>query len=251
MVEFNPFALKRKTILVVGASSGIGREIAIECSKMGGKIAVCARSEENLKSVLDEMDGNGNTYITADITNQEDLTKLVSDMPVIDGLVISAGIGGTLALQFATREKFDRIFNLNFFAAVELTRLIYKKKKINKGGSIVYISSIAGNNRITPGNVIYGCAKAALSTYMRYAAIEFAGRKVRVNTINPGMTNTNLINSSGALSDEDYQKDMETYPLKRYGEVQDIAPAAIYLLSDASSWVTGCQFVIDGGVTTK
>ena len=239
MVEFNPFALKRKTILVVGASSGIGREIAIECSKMGGKIVVCARSEENLKSVLDEMDGNGNTYITADITNQEDLTKLVSDMPVIDGLVISAGIGGTLALQFATREKFDRIFNLNFFAAVELTRLIYKKKKINKGGSIVYISSIAGNNRITPG------------TYMRYAAIEFAGRKVRVNTINPGMTNTNLINSSGALSDEDYQKDMETYPLKRYGEVQDIAPAAIYLLSDASSWVTGCQFVIDGGVTTK
>lgn len=218
MVEFNPFALKRKTILVVGASSGIGREIAIECSKMGGKIVVCARSEENLKSVLDEMDGNGNTYITADITNQEDLTKLVSDMPVIDGLVISAGIGGTLALQFATREKFDRIFNLNFFAAVELTRLIYKKKKINKGGSIVYISSIAGNNRITPGNVIYGCAKAALSTYMRYAAIEFAGRKVRVNTINPGMTNTNLINSSGALSDEDYQKDMETYPLKRYGE---------------------------------
>lgn len=81
---------------------------------MGGKIVVCARSEENLKSVLDEMDGNGNTYITADITNQEDLTKLVSDMPVIDGLVISAGIGGTLALQFATREKFDRIFNLNF-----------------------------------------------------------------------------------------------------------------------------------------
>ena len=104
---------------------------------------------KNLKSVLDEMDGNGNTYITADITNQEDLTKLVSDMPVIDGLVISAGIGGTLALQFATREKFDRIFNLNFFAAVELTRLIYKKEKINKGGSIVYISSIAGNNRIT------------------------------------------------------------------------------------------------------
>lgn len=135
MVEFNPFALKRKTIFVVGASSGIGREIAIECSKMGGKIVVCARSEENLKSVLDEMDGNGNTYITADITNQEDLTKLVSDMPVIDGLVISAGIGGTLALQFATREKFDRIFNLNFFAAVELTRLIYKKKKSIKEGA--------------------------------------------------------------------------------------------------------------------
>ena len=102
---------------------------------MGGKIVVCARSEENLKSVLDEMDGNGNTYITADITNQEDLTKLVSDMPVIDGLVISAGIGGTLALQFATREKFDRIFNLNFFAAVELTRLIYKKKKSIKEGA--------------------------------------------------------------------------------------------------------------------
>ena len=152
MVEFNPFALKRKTILVVGASSGIGREIAIECSKMGGKIVVCARSEENLKSVLDEMDGNGNTYITADITNQEDLTKLVSDMPVIDGLVISAGIGGTLALQFATREKFDRIFNLNFFAAVELTRLIYKKKRSPNEYSFKNYKRITFNRKFANGD---------------------------------------------------------------------------------------------------
>lgn len=251
MAEFNPFTLSGKTILVVGASTGIGREIAIECSKMGGKMVISARSEDKLKSCIEEMDGEGHQYIVADITNQEDLENLVQQMPAVDGLLIAAGLGGTIALQFATREKFDRIFNLNFFATVELARLIYKKKKINKEGSMVFISSIAGNNRITPGNVIYGCAKAALSTYMRYAAIEFAGRKVRVNTINPGMTNTGLINSSGALTDEDYQKDMETYPLKRYGEVQDIAPAAIYLLSDASAWMTGHSIIVDGGITAK
>lgn len=145
MVEFNPFALKRKTIFVVGASSGIGREIAIECSKMGGKIVVCARSEENLKSVLDEMDGNGNTYITADITNQEDLTKLVSDMPVIDGLVISAGIGGTLALQLkgATLILIGNFANLKvFFEAME-------KYKATGFGMVPavweYITKLSGN----------------------------------------------------------------------------------------------------------
>ena len=251
MDNFNPFALYGKTILVVGASTGIGREIAIECSRLGGKMVISARSEDKLKTCIEEMNGEGHNFIVADITVQEELENLVNQMPTVDGLLIAAGIGGTVALQYATREKFDRIFNLNFFATVELTRLVYKKKKINKGGSIVFISSIAGNNRITPGNVIYGCAKTALSTYMRYAAIEFAGRKVRVNAINPGMTNTGLINSSGALTQEDYQKDMETYPLKRYGEVQDIAPAAIYLLSDASSWMTGQSIIVDGGITAK
>lgn len=251
MEQFNPFSLKGKTVLVIGASSGMGREIAIECSKMGAHVIICARHEEALQECLDVMDGEGHSYIRTDITNEVELETLISEVPPVDGVVISAGIGGITPIQFSTREKFDKIFNLNFFASVETARLLYKKKKLKSNGSLVLISSIAGDYRITPGKTIYGTAKSALNSFMRYAAIEFSSRKIRVNTINPGMVFTKLINSSGALTDEDYKKDMDTYPLKRYGEVSDIAPAAIYLLSDASSWLTGQSLVIDGGISLK
>lgn len=246
--DFNPFSLEGKTILVVGASSGMGREIAIECSKMGARLIISARNEEKLKSCISEMQGEGHSYVPCDITDPAELTNLVDSISKIDGLVVTAGKGFTQPVQFATREMFDDIYNLNLFANIETARLVFKKKKINKAGSMVFISSIAGDFRCTPGNMVYGTAKSALNAFTRYAAIEFAPRKVRVNAICPGMVHTDLV-SFDKISEEDYKKDMEKNPLKRYGEVTDIAPAAIYFLSEASSWITGQTLVIDGGTS--
>lgn len=250
MHQFNPFTLEGKTILVVGASSGMGREIAIECSKMGAKLIISARNTEKLQSCIGEMSGDNNCYMACDITKPEDLSSMIEQIPKIDGLVVTAGKGLTQPVQFASREMFDDIYNLNLFANIEIARLIFKKKKINKEGSIVFLSSIAGDFRCSPGNMVYGTAKSALNSFVRYAAKEFASRKIRVNSICPGMVHTDLITLS-KLTEEDYKKDMEQYPLKRYGEVGDIAPSAIFLLSSASSWMTGQTLVIDGGISIK
>ncbi len=251
MKHFNPFSLEGKRILVVGASSGIGKEIAIETSRMGADIIICSRSKDKLSDLREELSDFSCDVFPVDITMQNDVNALVDSIPSVDGVVVSSGKSCTSLIQFASHEKLEDIFDLNFYAPFELIRLLYKKNKIRKKGSIVLIASVAGNSRFLVGNCIYGSSKAALNAFMRYAAIEFAAKDIRVNSINPGMVNTNLANASGVFSDENFKQDMKQYPLKRYGEVQDIAPAAIYLLSDASSWVTGHALVIDGGVSLR
>ena len=123
-----------------------------------------------------------------------------------------------------------------------------KKKKLAKGASVVIVASIGGVGVFSVGNAIYGASKAALTSTMKFCAKELAPKKIRVNSVNPGMTNTKLINR-GTLTEEQFNADMERYPLKRYGEPEDIAHGIVYLLSDASSWVTGQALVIDGGVS--
>ena len=249
-ITYNPFSLEGKTILVTGASSGIGQSTAIECSKMGAKLIVCGRNKERLDQTLSMLEGDGHSLFEGDLLDQDTIERLVKEVPLLDGVVLSAGRGLTLPFQFCSRDKFDDIFNINFFSPVELLRLLSKKKKINQNGSVVFIVSIGGTRRYSVGNSIYGTAKAALQSMVHFTAVELAGKKVRVNGICPGMVNTPLI-KKGTLSSEQLQADMEKYPLKRYGEPEDIAFGAIYLLSDASSWVTGTSLIIDGGVTAK
>lgn len=244
----NPFNLEGKRVLITGASSGIGKAAAIECANMGAKVIICGRNQERLDSVLSQLDGDGHEYFNGDLTEASIIESLVNRIDKINGLVLSAGRGMTLPFQFATREKFDEIFNINFFAPVEILRLLVKKKKFNPNSSIVFICSIGGTGRFSVGNSIYGSAKAALQSMMRFCAIELAPKKIRVNCINPGMVNTPLIRL-GSISEEQMQKDMAAYPLKRYGEPEDIAYGILYLLSDASSWVTGQSLVIDGGIS--
>ena len=234
--------------MITGASSGIGKAAAIECANMGAKVIICGRNQERLDSVLSQLDGDGHEYFNGDLTEASIIESLVNRIDKIDGLVLSAGRGMTLPFQFATREKFDEIFNINFFAPVEILRLLVKKKKFNPNSSIVFICSIGGTGRFSVGNSIYGSAKAALQSMMRFCAIELAPKKIRVNCINPGMVNTPLIRL-GSISEEQMQKDMAAYPLKRYGEPEDIAYGILYLLADASSWVTGQSLVIDGGIS--
>lgn len=249
-INYNPFSLEGKTILVTGASSGIGRATAIECSKLGANVIVTARSKERLQETYEMLEGSENRQVIAELTNNEDLGSLVTSVGKIDGVVLCAGKGKTLPVLFSTREEFDDIYNVNFFSQVELLRMLAKKKCLNYNSSVVVVASIGGNYRFSPGNAIYGSSKAALRSMVQFCSIEFAPKKIRVNGVCPGMVETPLINR-GTLTDEQFEADKATYPLKRYGQPEEIAHGIIYLLSDASSWVTGQSLVIDGGITAK
>ncbi len=246
-----PFSLEGKTILVTGASSGIGKQIAIECSRMGATVIATARNQERLLQTLGELKaGLAHQMILADLTIQSDIESLVTTCPELNGIALCSGMGLTLPMQFATRDKMDDVFNTNFFAPFELLRLLYKKKKIQKQGAVVVLSSLGGTQIFSGSNGIYGASKAALSSAMMFCAKEFACRKVRVNCICPGMVDTPLIHR-GTVSDDQLKENEKLYPLGRYGQPEDIAYAAIYLLSDAASWVTGQSLVLDGGISIK
>ena len=236
--NFNPFSLEGKTILVTGASSGIGRETALTCARMGASVVITGRNADRLNETFDLLETSNKTQILADMTNKDDVEALVASLPPLDGAVLCAGNSITLPLQFGTREKFDDMFNVNFFAPIELLRLIYKKK--------VLVASIGGTHSFMPGNGVYGASKAALNSVMKYAAREYASRKIRVNSICPGMVDTPLIHR-GTITEEQLIEDAKRYPLGRYGHPEDIANGAVYLLSDASSWLTGHDLIIDGG----
>jgi NAD(P)-dependent dehydrogenase (short-subunit alcohol dehydrogenase family) len=246
--NYNPFSLQGKTILVTGASSGIGKATAIACSKMGADIIAVGRNEERLEATMSELEGVNNLKCLVDLAEQDEVEKFVDTMPCINGCVLCAGIGMTKPFQFSTREDYDKVFNVNYYATIELLRLLVKRKKMLKGGSVVMVSSIGGVRSFNPGNGIYGASKAALNSTMKFCAIELAPKKIRVNSVNPGMVHTKLINPN-TISEDQLKQDMEKYPLKRYGEPSDIANGIIYLLSEASSWVTGHSLVIDGGYT--
>ena len=244
--NYNPFSLASKTVLITGASSGIGRETALECAHMGASVVLTGRDRDRLDETMSLIEGNDKASIIADLTVADDVERLIEALPSLDGAVLCAGNSMTLPLQFGTRDKFDDMFDINFFAPVELLRLLYKKKRLNKGASVVLIASIGGTHSFMPGNGIYGASKAALNSVMKYAAREFASRRIRVNSICPGMVDTPLIHR-GTITEEQLAEDAKRYPLGRYGKPSDIAHGAVYLLGDASSWLTGHDLVIDGG----
>lgn len=243
---YNPFSLDGKTIFVTGASSGIGQEVALECARMGAGVVITGRDAERLQETFERIETSQKSQIVADLTVVDDLERLIESLPSLDGVALCAGNSTTLPLQFGTRDKFDDMFDINFFAPVELLRLLYKKKRLNKGASVVIIASIGGTHSFMPGNGIYGASKAALNSVMKYAAREFASRRIRVNSICPGMVDTPLIHR-GTITEEQLAEDAKRYPLGRYGKPSDIAHGAVYLLGDASSWLTGHDLVIDGG----
>lgn len=242
----NPYSLEGKTILVTGASSGIGRATAVECSKMGASVVITGRNRERLDETLSMLEGEGHISMAADLTADEELQALVEGCPILDGVALCAGMGMMVPVQFSARKKFMEVFDSNFLYPVELMRLLLKKKKVSSKGSIVAISSMGGTHFYTVGNGIYGASKAALDSFMKFAAREFAPKGIRVNTVLPAMIDTPLIHR-GAVSDEEHEADAATYPLKRYGKPEEVAYAIIYLLSDAAAWVTGTSLVIDGG----
>ena len=244
----NPFVLTDRTILVTGASSGIGRATAILASKMGASVVLTGRDVVRLEETLSRMEGKGHTIIRAELTDPDDMASLLDTIPMLDGAVFCAGKGLTLPVQFCDRKKFDEIFEVNFFSTVELLRMIYKKKKFSKGASVVLLASMGGTRIFSGGNGIYGASKAALDSFMKFAAKEFAARGVRVNSICPAMVDTPLIHR-GTVSEEQLAEDAKRYPLKRYGRPEDIANTAVFLLSEGASWITGTSVIVDGGLS--
>lgn len=242
------FTLEGKTILITGASSGIGRGIAVACADLGAKCILVARNEKRLLEVLRECGGAGHSIEVVDVSDYEALKELVDRVPQLDGLVQCAGISDNhTPLKFLTPQFIDELLSVNLKAPILLLSMLEKKKRLNKGASVVMMSSIAGFHA-SAAHSLYGATKGGLTAFVKGAALDLAGKKIRVNAIAPAMVNTPLINYAG-ITEEQRLADESRYPMKRYGEPSDIAGAAVYLLSDASQWVTGQQFVIDGGFT--
>lgn len=233
--------------MITGASSGIGRSTAIECSRLGARVVIVGRNEERLNETLSQLSGEGHVIIKAELTSEDDVKRIAAESPELDGLVNNAGISVTKPVSFYKENDLHNVFATNTFAPMILIKWLLKKKKLRKASSIVFTSSIA-SILSSPGNGIYGASKAALSAYMRYCARELSSKLIRCNAVLPGMVETKLIHD-GALSEQDLENDMKQYPLGRYGRPEEIAWAIIYFLSDASAWVTGHELVIDGGAT--
>ena len=245
MTTFNPFTLEGKTILVTGASSGIGRGIAIACSKMGATVIINGRNEQKLAETMTEMQGEENLSLAADLSDSNSLTGMVSRLPKLDGIVHCAGIGQRVLCKQLQEADLDTMMDVNFKAPVMLQTEILKQKKINKGASIVFIASIASDSP-SIGNAVYSASKGAIISYANCLALELAPRQIRVNCILPAMIWTDLI-LKGGITEEELKEDEKKYPLKRYGKPEDIANLSIYLLSNAAAWMTGSSIKITGG----
>ena len=243
--SYNPFSLENKIILVTGASSGIGRGIAVACSKMGARVIVSGRNEKRLNETLELMETGSHSKMVCDLTSLNDIQSNVSILPQLDGIVHCAGIGQRILCKHLSEEEINRVMNTNFVAPVMLQTELLKQRKINKKASIVFIASIASWSP-SIGNSIYSASKGAIVSYANCLALELAPRMNRVNCISPAMVWTDLVLADG-IDAEQLKEDESKYPLKRYGTPEDIANLAIYMLSDASSWMTGSNVIISGG----
>jgi NAD(P)-dependent dehydrogenase (short-subunit alcohol dehydrogenase family) len=247
MTAYNPFSLSGKTVLVTGASSGIGRATAVECAKLGATVVALGRDEARLQALKAEAGENIQTA-SLELTDTEEVTAFVKTLPALDGLVNAAGISTTDMFIALKPTKMQKVFDVNFFAPVEFTRLLFTNKKINRGASIVFLSSIDGPINSHLANSSYSATKSALAAIAKGMAVEFASKQIRVNYLMPGQTETPLIHSK-YITDEQLELDKQRFPLKRYAKPEEIAYGAIYFLSDASAFTTGAGLVIDGGFT--
>ena len=247
---YNPFTLENKTILVTGASSGIGKATAIECSRMGAKVVVTGRNEERLTQTLAELEGEGHQAIVADLASDEGVNTLVEQCPKIDGLVNNAGATVTVPVQFINRENLEGLMQVNTVAPILLFQRLMKAKRLGKGASVVFTASVSGLCCAVLCNSLYSTSKAAIGGFVKNAALELAGKNIRVNAVCPGMIDTHILDA-GIVGADDLERERQKYPMKRFGKPEEVAWSIIYLLSDASSFTTGSTLVMDGGFTLQ
>ena len=247
----NPFSLQGKTVLITGAASGIGKATALLCAQMGAITILVDLNEEGLKQTSAEIESPGQCSIhPLNLTDDEAVSVFVGTLPKLDGVVSNAGIVKSLLAKFNEKEDMEKIFQINTFSHINLIQELIKQKKLNKGASIVLTSSMSGVFCGLAGGSLYGATKAALVGYAKALAVELAPRGIRVNTVHPGMIETPLTKDT-ALSAELLAEDAKNYPLGRYGKPEEIAAAMVYLLSDATVWMTGSKLLIDGGYSLK
>ena len=244
--SYNPFSLKGKNILVTGASSGIGRGVAIECSKMGATLFITGRDEKRLKQTMECLVGGNHQYLLCDLNDPSAIKTMVDSLPDIHGVVNNAGFTITRPIRKINEDDFLNILQVNTIAPVMILKHLMREKKLLNGSSVVFTSSLAGIGRMSVGNTMYGCSKGAISVFVQGAAKELAPKGIRVNAVCPAMVETQIL-SAGAITQEQVELTKKLYPLGRFGTPEDIAWAMVFLLSDASSWITGVNLLIDGG----
>jgi NAD(P)-dependent dehydrogenase (short-subunit alcohol dehydrogenase family) len=215
---------------------------------MGAKMVITGRNDARLSETFDSLSNGEHLQRICDLNTEENIKTFVQELPVLDGIVHSAGTLKILPFQFINSKDLKNIFDINCFAPTLLSQMLVKAKKIARNGSIVFISSIGGTVTVGVSNSMYAASKGAIVSMARNMAYELATKKIRVNYIMPGMVETPLIQGD-EFTQEQLDLDVKAYPLKRYGKPEDIAYAAIYFLSDASAWTTGAGLVIDGGRT--
>ncbi len=247
-MEYFPFSLSGKTILITGASSGIGRAVAQECAAAGAICLVTARNQERLQQTLGELQGEGHQMFIADLSDVSAIETMIENLPKLDGVVSCAGIVETKMLKFTEEEDLQKLFETNAFSAIRLVRSLVQNKKLKKESSVVFISSISGVRCGYIGGSLYGATKGAIEGFAKATALELAPQRIRVNTITPGMVETSLLKDVEVDQDQ-IETDKQKYPMKRYGKPEEIGYSAVYLLSDATKWVTGTSLLIDGGFT--
>lgn len=247
----NVFRLDGKNIIVTGASSGIGKQCAIECSKQGANVVLIGRNTNRLQQTFGELMGENHLYYKQDLTDFDSIADVVTDvvsrLGAINGLIHSAGIELVLPLKLLTHKHYEKVFSINVIAGYEIAKQVTKKKFFSEnGGSLVFIASVTG----IKGEAVklaYSSSKAAVINGVKSLALELASRKIRVNALSPAVCETQMSRAFlDKLSPEANEAIIKKHPLG-LGQTDDIAYGCIYLLSDASRWVTGTNLVIDGG----
>jgi len=247
----NPYSLEEKTIVVTGATSGIGNEIAIQVANMGANVVLIGRNETALGSTLSQLRGQGHTKYLCDLTDSDQLLNLVDALNKIDGLVHCAGSIELLPMKKVNKAKLSQLLSINYIAPFLFTSELLRKNKFNDNSSVVFITSINGTDIGVQGFTNYAGTKGAISGAVKSMALELAP-KIRVNCVSPGMIETPMSSKIESLiGKKNMDDDRHSYPMGSYGSAADVAFAAIYLLSDASKWVTGTNLRVDGGISIK
>ena len=246
----NPFSVEGKTILITGAASGIGKATALQCAEMGARLILLDLNEDGLLTTLSELPEGSAVIYALNLTDYDVLCETVSKFPKLDGVASNAGIFYSMMARLSDKQDMEKIFQINTFSHIDLVQQLMVQKKLNKGASVVFTSSMSGVFCGAVGGSLYGATKSALAGYAKTLAIELAPRGIRVNTIHPGMVNTPLIHST-ALSQDVLEEDKKNYPLGRYGEPEEVAYSIVYIFSDATKWMTGTQLLIDVGFSEK
>jgi len=240
------FSLKDKTILITGASSGIGEQVALSVAEAGGNVIITGRNKERLENVYNRLNGSSHIMILSDITKSNEIDSLVSQIPQVSGVVHSAGIAAYMPTKFIRQADIDNLFDINFTAPVLLTTRLLKKKKIISPGSIVFMSSIASKNTYF-GGAMYSSSKSALETYSRVLALELASKKIRSNCLLPTFVKTPMVDYAEKTISSESMENFERISPLGFGEPIDVANATVFLLSAAAKWITGTNIPMGGG----
>lgn len=251
---FTTDSLAGRTLLVTGASSGLGRAAAIRFAECGARVVLGGRNAERLALTQAALKGDGHIAACADLTDADAVADWVkaqaAAVGALHGVFHAAGIEMVRPIRLTKQAQIDELFGSSIFAAVGIARAAASKGVMADGGSVVFMSSVAGL-RGTAGMAVYSAAKAAIDGLVRSVACELAPRRIRVNALAAGAVVTDMHARLTATLGAEAVADYEHRHLLGFGSTDDVNNAALFLLTDASRWVTGTTLVLDGGYTVR